>query len=377
MVAGPGSWASTRGRMNQAREHHTATEVTYMAGGTPKTVVVIAGGRFDEASINTTLSSVEIYDLKSRTFTAGASMKRGRSRHTATWLQDIGKLLVVGGMDRNQNAMSSCELYDPGTNTWSDSGELKFGRMYHSATRCKIYGGDSVVVVGGYSTSNGLTVAQTSESYNPSTRKWSSQPLNTPRAFHGAALTKDKRNSDIILVSGGCSSPDGSAVRSFETLNLERLDGWKQSAKTMNAARQFFNCIGMRNGTPMGNVVLAAGGLDENNNYLNSAEWYNNATQSWRKIEALMPIACAASTTARIGDSSLWMISGGTAKPQQAISMLCDTNTSSFPTAASIGHILNNSTATSLSDGTVLVSGGYEGSGYTPTNAAYIFTPSR
>ena len=41
-------------------------------------------------------------------------MLEPRSGHTATLLQD-GKVLIAGGMRRNQDFYSSAELYDPAT----------------------------------------------------------------------------------------------------------------------------------------------------------------------------------------------------------------------------------------------------------------------
>ena len=57
------------------------------------------------------LSSAELYDPASGTWTATGSLGTARDAHTATLLP-IGKVLVAGG--NNGAALSSAELYDPG-----------------------------------------------------------------------------------------------------------------------------------------------------------------------------------------------------------------------------------------------------------------------
>ena len=57
------------------------------------------------------LSSAELYDPASGTWTATGSLGTARDAHTATLLPN-GKVLVAGG--NNGPALSSAELYDPG-----------------------------------------------------------------------------------------------------------------------------------------------------------------------------------------------------------------------------------------------------------------------
>jgi Galactose oxidase, central domain len=86
----PGTFIAT-GSMTVARFFHTAT---VLADGR----VLIAGGqRLDPPPADfTNLSSAEIYDPGTGTFTATGSMTRTRSRHTATLLPN-GQVLIAGG----------------------------------------------------------------------------------------------------------------------------------------------------------------------------------------------------------------------------------------------------------------------------------------
>jgi hypothetical protein len=77
----------------------------------PNGKVLVAGGYVG-------LSSAELYDPASGTWTATGSLATGRSYHTAT-LMPNGKVLVAGGIDSNGSWLASAELYGPATGTWS------------------------------------------------------------------------------------------------------------------------------------------------------------------------------------------------------------------------------------------------------------------
>src|SRR5579864_437072 len=64
--------------------------------------------------------------------TAAAPMLNPRSGHTATLLPN-GKVLIVGGMRRNQDFYKSAELYDPATGKFQPAGEMSIGRVGHIA----------------------------------------------------------------------------------------------------------------------------------------------------------------------------------------------------------------------------------------------------
>jgi|ERR1022692_1853347 hypothetical protein len=69
---------------------------------------------------------------------AVSMMGTARWNHTATLLPN-GKVLIVGGLGHVANAMmpvslSSTELYDPSSNSWSPSGALAVAREFHTAT---------------------------------------------------------------------------------------------------------------------------------------------------------------------------------------------------------------------------------------------------
>src|SRR5271169_4666853 len=62
--------------------------------------------------------------------TSAGQMLNPRSGHTATLLLN-GKVLIVGGMRRNQDFYKSAELYDPATGKFLAAGDMSVGRVGH------------------------------------------------------------------------------------------------------------------------------------------------------------------------------------------------------------------------------------------------------
>jgi hypothetical protein len=77
---------------------------------------------------------------------ATAVMSTVRYGHSATLLP-TGSVLVAGGLSNNNILLSTAELYDPGTATWSLTGSLNVSRQYQTATLLQT---GSVLVAGGY-----------------------------------------------------------------------------------------------------------------------------------------------------------------------------------------------------------------------------------
>jgi hypothetical protein len=78
-------------------------------------------------------------------FGPAASMSTARFVSTATLLPN-GKVLVAGGYNDALLYLTSSELYDPSTNTWSAAGALVTPRDAHTAT---LLPNGKVLVAGG------------------------------------------------------------------------------------------------------------------------------------------------------------------------------------------------------------------------------------
>ena len=89
--------------------------------------ILIVGGTVGALINPITLAYPEIYDPVAGTWSAAGTMTQKRVEHIAVRLPN-GTVLVAGGVTQNglSGAISSAEIYDPGTNTWTATGSLNF-----------------------------------------------------------------------------------------------------------------------------------------------------------------------------------------------------------------------------------------------------------
>jgi len=212
-----GIWSIT-GDLNAERMSHTATLL-------PNGKVLVAGG-FDY-DLDDSLNSAELYDPATGTWSSTGSLNTARVYHTATLLPN-GKVLVEGGFDGGafdiNQALTSAELYDPATETWSYTGNLNTARIAQTAT---LLPGGKVLVAGGSGDNNSRTnnSLNTAELYDPASGTWSiAANLITARRNHTATLLP----SGKVLVVGGDSAelydPATDTWSGTANLNTARTD---------------------------------------------------------------------------------------------------------------------------------------------------------
>ncbi len=291
-----GNWTLT-GSMHTP---HNAGSATLLPNGQ----VLVAGGS-DAAG---PLASAELYNPATGAWTVTGSMHTARYQHNAILLQD-GRVLVAGGYNENVSPpfLTSAELYNPATGTWTVTGSLHTARIYDTMT---LLSSSQVLVTGGYNTTSTINILASAELYNPATGKWTlTGKMHTARTGHAAVLLA----SGQVLVAAGESS--SSFLTSAELYNPASgtwtLTGSLHAARDQHTATLLSNgqvlVAGGQNGTifiasaelynpstdawtttgslhtsrvehtanllPNGQV-LVAGGLDSNYNYLASAELY-------------------------------------------------------------------------------------------------------
>ena len=120
-----GKWTAT-GKMITARDEHTAT---LLANGS----VIVAGG---ENTSGVTTNKTEFYNPTTGKWKASGNLNVSRLEHTATLLPN-GKLLISGGNEVTSSTttvLSSAELYNSSTGTWTSTGSLNDARVGHTAT---------------------------------------------------------------------------------------------------------------------------------------------------------------------------------------------------------------------------------------------------
>lgn len=187
-TADTGVWTRT-GQLSLGRTWHTATLL-------PNGKVLVTGGDFTSFNGPDVTASAEVYDTDDGTWTPTGSLAQARRGHTATLLPS-GKVLVTGGNPPTSSTpinLTSAELYDPVTGTWTSTGSLSVGRSWHTAT---LLPNGKVLVTGGFGNSNYVA---TTELYDPATAVWTTTgSLGAGRAEHLAALLPN----GTVLVTGG------------------------------------------------------------------------------------------------------------------------------------------------------------------------------
>src|SRR5229473_1400842 len=186
------------GSLNTARGFSTATALI------DGTVLIGGGWGVGSASPGGALSSAELYDPATSSFSQTGSLNVGRVRGTATLLNG-GQVLIAGGEDSSGNFLASAELYDPTAATFALTGGLNTARGDHAAT---LLTNGTVLVEGGFACdpsnclASEVNMSPSAETYEPVLGSFSvTGSLAIARQVHTATLLLD----GTIVVAGGWS----------------------------------------------------------------------------------------------------------------------------------------------------------------------------
>lgn len=320
--------------MSYARNGHTAT---VLQNGK----VLVVGGQQQQGG--GWLSTAELYDLATGTWTTTGNLTIARAGHTATLLPN-GQVLVVGGFDTNNNPLSSAELYNPVSGLWTNTGALNIGRSQQTAT---VLPNGQVLVAGGYG--NGGWPSAT-ELYDPDSGTWSiAGALNTARYRHTTTLLANGK----VLVAGGSNPGNLASSELYDPASRT----WTITG-TLNTARIFHTAALLINGQ-----VVVAGGFSSGGT-LSSAEIYDPAIGTWTTTNAMGNINARGYHTATLLPNGNVLVAGGeldsdfgTFYRSNAVLYIPATGTWTNTGALNVGRELP--TATLLLNGEVLVVGGY------------------
>lgn len=262
-----GTWTAT-GPMATARGNHTAT---LLLNGK----VLVAGG-FNR-NTGSAVFTAELYDPATGTWTSTGLLAAARNFHTATLLLN-GKVLVAGGApDAVQfSSLSSAEVYDPNTGTWTAIDLMSSARQGHTAT---LLPDGRVLVAGGYNV--GYFTAS-AELYDPATATWSATgTLGTARGVHTATLLSDGK---VLAARGNYNSlvaPTTVALAGAEL--YDPATGTWTASGSLNAARSTHVATLL----PSGRVLVAAGFYVNNNVQISSAELYDSTAGPIKLVNAV------------------------------------------------------------------------------------------
>lgn len=333
---------SATGSMGLARATHSAT---LLSDGT----VLIAGGYDGDCHIRET----ELYDPAARAFRPGPPLSAARCGHAAITLAD-GRLLLVGGWGI-RDPLASADLFDPAGGTFVSTGTMSVARGGATATLLR---DGTVLVTGG---TDGTRMLASAERYEPRTGLFiPAGDMTAPRSAHTATLLADGR----VLIAGGSSARD-TVVSSAEI--YDPASGRFAVTGAMTVVRHKHGAALLPDGRVL--VVGGADARDWNGRYA-SAELYDarrgsfEVTTKMSLLRFKLPDALVTVTDGRV------LVAGGAAAVE-----LFDSRSASFTVLpGTFGSSWFFATATTLRDGSVLVTGGYDDR-VRSTSGAWVVRP--
>lgn len=223
--------------MTIARAAHQATLL-------PSGEVLITGGC--AGNCNTQLADTEIYNPTTQSFAQSPAMQIPRASHIAIALKD-GQILIAGGWS-NGNVTAGAEVYDPQKGNFRPVIEMIQPRGGPTATLLQ---NGRVLIAGGQQTSRiSLTSA---EVFDPASSGFIHVgSMNSPRAGHASVLLKDGK----VLVTGGQNARNGNVLSSAEI--FDPVTGKFIKTGKMAFPRHKHGAVVLKDGK-----VLIIGGADE------------------------------------------------------------------------------------------------------------------
>jgi Galactose oxidase, central domain/Kelch motif len=315
------------GTLNTNRYGATATLL-------PNGKVLVAGG----VNINGYLSSAELYDPASGTWTNTGSMATPRTAHTATLLTN-GQVLVASGANNGGNLFSA-ELYDPITGTWTNTGALSIARIGYTAT---LLPNGKVLAAGGNAAGGYVASA---ELYDPVAGTWANTgSMAASRETHTATLL----TNGLVLVTGGANN---TGFISSGEIYYPASGTWTNTG-SMAIPHGSHTATLLSNGQ-----VLVAGGANSSG-YLSSAELYDPVAESWTNTSS-MNYTHYGHTAILLPDGVVLVVAGqGTnGTPSSDAELYYPASGTWNETTSPLNIARIQDTATLLTNGQVLVAGG-------------------
>ncbi|HWW13560.1 MAG TPA: kelch repeat-containing protein [Candidatus Dormibacteraeota bacterium] len=291
-----------------------------------------------------------------------SSMLEPRSGQTATLLPD-GKVLIAGGMRRNQDFYKSAELYDPATGKFQPTGEMNQRRVGQIAVLLR---SGKVLVAGGWVGQGGTDSA---ELYDPATGKFTViAKMTTRRGRPSATLLAD----GDVLIAGG-EERDNESLASAEIFHVKTLSF--QATGSMRHARISHTATLLNDGR-----VLIAGGYA--GSVFSSAELYDPKAGTFAETAGLSTARCK--HTAGLLPDGRVLIAGGSDSRGWSGNLssaeIYDPHTGKFTAATSMNDTRFKlpDEAVQLVSGRLLIAGGSrEVEVFDPASGKFLVVPGQ
>ncbi len=352
----PGSVRLT-GNMEVDRSWHRAT---LLRDGR----VLVTGG-FD--SYGNALSSAEIYDPSTGHFIDAGNMTSRRATHSATMLPN-GKVLIAGGCaSTDPEALASAEIYDPDTSRFTATGDLQVARVGHEAT---LLADGRVLITGGLGSGAGPTELASAEIYDPGTGTFTTTgSMHERRVDHSTTLL----GNGTVLVAGGLSVAGSAAKVTSSAEIFDPARGVFTVVGGMSFRRYKHSAVLLNDGR-----VLIAGGIIPEpgaRHRYTTAELYDPAKNSFIKTGDMILDRFKVKNASVLLGSGKVLIVGGSWGYE-----VYDPVTGEFSLKTDgLTMMRYYSTATLLTNGQVVIIGGYSGikpvDYYHSSAGAWIYDP--
>jgi hypothetical protein len=292
------------------------------------------------------LSSVEVWDPASSSWTSGGTLKLGRTSHGAALLPS-GKIVVVGGDATwsTAGAATSAELYDPTTGSSALVAAPAPGKLGAYAYALPV-GGNLVLAVGEGSSAV-LDVVQGT---------WTAAPYVTQRVFAAAA----KLPSGKVLVAGGSANDASLTPLSTAELFDPATKAWKAVA-SMGKARTKAEMQPL----PSGKLLVAGGGNQS------SAEIYDPVANAWSAAPSMSTVHSFCASVV-LPDQRILIVGGDLPDGITDATDIYDPVTNAWSFAGRIAAPRDEFGLAVLASGKVMIAGGSNGS---PVPVVEIFDP--
>ncbi|MBI5375983.1 MAG: PKD domain-containing protein [Candidatus Schekmanbacteria bacterium] len=296
------------------------------------------------------LTSAEIYDATTNTWTSTGSMNVGRMSMGIVLLND-GRVLVSGGRlaygGGTTLITNKAEIFDPATGVWTLTGSMNYARRNHQMTL--LSDGRVLVTGGGDRASLGSSIAlKTAEIYDPATGAFTYiGDMTTPRLFHGADLLPD---GTVLLTGGtlvGITNPQSSAEIYDPAANTFTYIGNMNSVRNTHAHMLLNN----------GKVLIAGGGLTGTTTTA-TAELYDPATRTFTSIKSMPSIRGNLFSVVKLYDGSVLIPGGANSLGILKDCFLYDPYMNNWTITASLKEGGDTAGYNLLPDGRVLRNGG-------------------
>jgi|CZKD01.1.fsa_nt_gi hypothetical protein len=274
-----------------------------------------------------------------------APMLEPRSGHTATLLPD-GKVLIAGGMRRNQDFYKSAEIYDPATGKFQHTGDMSIGRVGQIAVLLE---SGRVLIAGGWV---GMRGTDSAELYDPATGKFTVVARMTiPRGRPSATLLT---NGDVLIAGG--ERRDNESLASAEIFHVKTLSF--QPTGSMHHSRISHTATLLKDGR-----VLIAGGYGDR--LEPGAELYDPNSGTFTETGSMSTARCK-HTAGLLSDGRVLIAGGSDSRGWNGnlnSAEIYDPRTAKFTAAAPMNdsRFKLPDEAVQLASGRLLIAGGSKG----------------